>query len=89
MTTKNTLKTVVENFIEQSIVSSSYIKKIIANITIMALESKKITETILLLNKRLDDHETIILKLLESNKASQKDSLVEILNSKEKNSKPN
>jgi len=89
MTTKNTLKMVVENFIEQSIVSSSYIKKIIANITIMALESKKITETILLLNKRLDDHETIILKLLESNKASQKDSLVEILNSKEKNSKPN
>lgn len=92
MSSKNSLKTMAENFIEKSIESSPHINKLISGVTIMALETKKIAEAILTLSNRLDDHETIILKLMESQqRAASKDSLdsFDVTKQKEKSSKPN
>ena len=70
---KSSLKTLIEGFIEDAIISSSFIDKVITNITLIALESKKIAEAILTLNDRLTVHEDLILKLAQTQYNNAKD----------------
>lgn len=81
----------VENFIEQSIETSQYIKKLTASVTLVAIESKKLAEVILTLNQRVNDHEELILKLIEMQRRPTKDRIdsIEVSPNKEKSSKPN
>jgi len=91
MSEKNGFKGVIESFIEKSIESSSYLNKVIDNISIIANETKKVAEAILILNNRINEHEHLILTILELQKIKQKDSFeIDILKSKDKKpSKPN
>lgn len=80
----------MEGFIEKSIASSPHFRKLVDSMTILALESKKVAEAILVLNNRLNDHEQLILKLVELQRNKPKDSLdIDLLKNKEKPSKPN
>jgi|GEM_PF-3530389 len=92
MSAKSPIKNIVDSFIEQSIESSSQVKKLITSVTLIAMESKKIAEAILVLSKRLDEHEELILKIVELQRGnSVKDPVdsIEFIKSKEKSSKPN
>lgn len=80
----------MEGFIEKSIASSPHFRKLVDSMTILALESKKVAEAILVLNNRINEHEQLILKLVELQRAKPKDSLdIDLLKTKEKPSKPN
>jgi len=91
MSTKNTLKTMAKSFIEQAVESSEHIKKLIAGMTLIAIETKKVAELMLVLSKRLDEYEMIIFKIIEVQEASKKNSFdsSDLLKSKEKSSKSN
>lgn len=90
MSEKSAFKSMMEGFIEKSIASSPHFRKLVDSMTILALESKKVAETILVLNNRLNDHEQLILKLVELQRNKPKDSLdIDLLKNKEKPSKPN
>ena len=91
MSTKNTLKTMAKSFIEQAVESSEHIKKLIAGMTLIAVETKKIAELMLVLSKRLDEYEMIIFKIIEVQEALKKNSFdsSDLLKSKEKSSKSN
>ena len=94
---KSSLKMLIQGFIEDTIVSSSFINKIIMNITLVALESKKIADAILTLNDRLNIHEDLILKLAQTQYSNVKDAkdkettslTTVIVVPKQKPSKPN
>lgn len=68
MTTKDGVKSIVNRIVEESIESSSYIKKLTDCITMAANEIKKIADLAVLLNQRLNDHEKVILHLVELQK---------------------
>jgi len=90
MSEKSAFKSMMEGFIEKSIASSPHFRKLVDSMTILALESKKIAEAILVLNNRINEHEQLILKLIESQSNKPKDSLnIDLLKTKEKPSKPN
>jgi hypothetical protein len=90
MSEKSAFKSMMEGFIEKSIASSPHFRKLVDSMTILALESKKVAEAILVLNNRLNDHEQLILKLVELQRNKPKDSLdIDLLKNKEKPSKPN
>jgi hypothetical protein len=90
MSEKSAFKSMMEGFIEKSIASSPHFRKLVDSMTILALESKKVAEAILVLNNRLNEHEQLILKLVELQRAKPKDSLdIDLLKTKEKPSKPN
>jgi hypothetical protein len=91
MNSKNTLKSMIENFIERSMETSQYIKKLAASVTIIAVESKKLAEVIFTLNQRVNDHEELLLKLIEMQRHTTKDQIdsIDIALNKEKFSKPN
>jgi hypothetical protein len=91
MSTKNALKTMAKSFIEQAVESSEHIKKLIAGMTLIAIETKKVAELMLVLSKRLDEYEMIIFKIIEVQEASKKNSFdsSDLLKSKEKSSKSN
>jgi hypothetical protein len=90
MSEKSAFKSMMEGFIEKSIVSSPHFRKLLDSMTILALESKKVAEAILVFNNRLNEHEQLILKLVELQRAKPKDSLdIDLLKTKEKPSKPN
>jgi hypothetical protein len=89
MSQKNSFKTMIENFIEDAIVSSSHIHKLISSVTLIAQESKRITELILVLNDRLNTHEELILKLAQANRNAAKDPLDSVgINAKSKQNPP-
>lgn len=80
-----------KSFIEQAVESSEHIKKLIAGMTLIAIETKKVAELMLVLSKRLDEYEMIIFKIIEVQEASKKNSFdsSDLLKSKEKSSKSN
>ena len=80
-----------KSFIEQAVESSEHIKKLIAGMTLIAVETKKIAELMLVLSKRLDEYEMIIFKIIEVQEALKKNSFdsSDLLKSKEKSSKSN
>jgi len=86
---KSPLRTMVEGIIEEAIVSSAHITKIVSSITLVALETKKLAETILILNDRLNAHEDLILKLTKVQQKETTDSIDTITRVKQKPSKPN
>ena len=80
----------MESFIERSIESSPHFRKLLDSMTILAVETKKIAETIFILNNKIKEHEQLILKLAELYQAKSKDSPnIDLLATKEKPSKPN
>ena len=80
-----------KSFIEQAVESSEHIQKLIAGMTLIAVETKKIAELMLVLSKRLDEYEMIIFKIIEVQEALKKNSFdsSDLLKSKEKSSKSN
>lgn len=90
MSQKSAFKLMVENIIEEAIVSSTHIGKLISSVTAIANESRKIAETILILNDRLNSHEELILKLAQLQRTSAKDPTeIDFSKSKQKPQKPN
>lgn len=87
--TKSPLKTMVEGIIEEVILSSAHVNKIVTSLTLMALETKKLAETLLILNERLDTHEDMILKLAQTRHKDPADSIDTMMKVKQKPSKPN
>lgn len=61
---KSSFRSVVDKLIEESISSSDYMKKVFNNVATLAVEAKKITDMVLKMNDRLNQHEEIILRLL-------------------------
>lgn len=91
MSEKNGFKGWAESFIEKTIESSQHLKKIVDNITLIANETQKVAQAILALNNRINEHEQLILRLVELQKIKPKDPLeIDILPQKNKKpSKPN
>ena len=91
MSEKSALKLMLEGFIEKSIAASPHFIRLIDAVTIIAVESKKMAEAVLILNNRMNVYELFILKLIEIQRSNkQKDSLdIDILKTNEKPSKPN
>ena len=69
---KSGLKGLVDEYIEGALASSDVINVILKGMTIVATESKKIADYITALNDRLDQHEKIILALVEAQKDKNK-----------------
>lgn len=84
MSVKSGFKTIIEKFLEDSIESSSFLKKISNNVSLLSEDLKKLSEVLITLNYRLDAHEQIIIKLLES----QKEKKVELPPLKKDNNDP-
>lgn len=61
---KSSFRSVVDKLIEESISSSDYMKKVFNNVATLAVEAKKITDMVLKMNDKLNQHEEIILRLL-------------------------
>jgi hypothetical protein len=68
MTSKSGFKAMAEKFIEDSLEVSPLLKKIAHSITLVATESKRLAELMLVINNRLNTHEEIILRLVEAQK---------------------
>jgi len=87
--TKSPLKLMIEGIIEEAIVASTHINKIVSGVTLMALETKKIAETILILNDRINTHEDLILRLAQAQRKDPGESIDTMTKVKQKPSKPN
>lgn len=87
--TKSPFKTMIEGFIEESIATSIHVNKIVSSITLVALETKKLAESLLVLNDRLNTHEELILKLAKAQRKDSSESIDTMLKEKPKPSKPN
>lgn len=68
MTTKNNLKSIIEKFFEESLVSSEYMTKLIKTITTFALEVQNIVNAVTIINDRLNQHEQLLLNLVNLQK---------------------
>lgn len=86
---KSPFKTMIEGFIEEKIATSTHINKIVTSLTLVAVETKKIAETILTLNERLNTHEELILKLAQTQRKDPTESIDNMLKAKPKPTKPN
>ena len=91
MTSKNSFKTLLEKVFDESLESSKFMNKIINNVTLMATETKKIAELLMRMNDRINQHEKIILMLLDAqNEKDKKEKIVDyVMKPKEGSSKPN
>lgn len=92
MTAKERLKSIFENLLEDSLHTSEYVKKIVTAMSMVASESKKITDLVLIINERLYHHEELILMLLDQQKEKTKkegQSLDLFSNNKQDPPKPN
>jgi len=65
---KSGLKQVVEEFLENSISSSSTIGLLFDGLKAVAIEMKKLSDLTVEISNRLDRHEKVILTLLDSQK---------------------
>jgi len=79
----------LEKMFEKMLESSSYTDKLAQSISLVALESKKIAETLIFINDRLNAHEKVILHLVESQKKSKEASDFSLKSIKQEPSKPN
>lgn len=70
MKLKDSIKSMVDKMVEESLMASNYMKKLLNNITIIAVETKKLTDHVLTMNSRLNKHEEIILRLVNQSKES-------------------
>ena len=91
MTQKSTFKSFLEKAFDESLESSTFMQKVVDSITIVANETKKVAELMLRINDRLNQHEKIILMLLDvQNEKQKKEQYVDhVSKSKEGSSKPN
>jgi len=62
---KSGLKNIIDNFFENSLAASKYMKTMIHNISLVATETKKLADIILRMNDRLDRHEIAIADLYD------------------------
>ena len=89
MNSKSVFRVMFDKFLEESLEDSSFAKKIISSTTLVALEMKKIAELALALNERINQHELILLKVLEFQKEKKDSGLDFSIKSKSGSSKPN
>jgi|688.fasta_scaffold737060_3 hypothetical protein len=90
MNPKSYFKFTIEKLLEDSLISSEYMKKIFNNITIIAVETKKMAETVMKMNDRLNQHEEIILQLANQiNQTKEKNDSLSYVKSNREPSKPN
>jgi len=89
MKSKSVFNAMIEKYFEEMVQSSEHIKKIVHNISIIANESKKIAEFVLIINQKLNSHEELLLRLIEEKK-EKKDSFSDYATkSKNDSNKPN
>lgn len=60
---KSGIKSLFENIVEEAISASSSISMLAQSIQVIAVESKKIAESVLLLSEKINQHETIIVEI--------------------------
>jgi nucleoside-triphosphatase THEP1 len=94
--TSSSLKSFVSKMFEESLRASEFMSKIIDNVGEMAVEIKKVADLLLKTNERLNQHERVILTLLNlhnerERKEKEKEKNVDYTNVKsaEKPPKPN
>jgi|APGre2960657404_1045060.scaffolds.fasta_scaffold323677_2 hypothetical protein len=92
--TSNSFKSFLGKVFEDSLSSSEFMKKIIDNVTTVAAETKKIADLMLKMNERLNQHERVILTLLDlhnerERKEKEKNADHANVKLKEKQEKPN
>lgn len=63
--TSSSLKSFVGKMFEESLQASEFMSKIIDNVGKMAVETKKMADLLLKVNERLNQHERVILTLLD------------------------
>jgi hypothetical protein len=85
MSAKDGLKLMIDKFIEDALHSSNYMKLLTKNLTLIATETKKLAEFVLLVNDRLNQHEQLLLKLT----SQQKEPVSYLDKTDKKSSKPN
>jgi len=89
MNSKSGLRVIIEDFFEDSLASSSLTKKMLQSISLIANETKKIADALITINDRLNQHEQVILKLVNM-QVEKKDKQADYtLKPKEGPSKPN
>lgn len=91
MSAPGPFRSIVEKLFEESLASSKYVKKILDNMVLIALETKKIAEVMTEMNERLNQHEDAILKIIELQQQKNQSDVVEqvFIKNKEEPSKPN
>ncbi len=92
MSSSGSFKSLMEKVFDESLQTSTFVKKIIDNVSITTLETKKIADILFKLNERLNQHEKIILTLLDlhtSEKEKEKNVNYVDIKPKEKPQKPN
>ena len=89
MNTKSAFKTLIEKAFDDSLKSSQYLSKVIDNIIITANEAKKLANLVLKMNDRINQHERMILTLLDIVNEKDKDKVGYSLGSKNEPTKPN
>lgn len=71
MNLKDSIKSMIDKLVEESLMASHHIKKLLNSITILAAETKKLTELVITMNNRLNKHEEIILRLANQPKENR------------------
>lgn len=94
MTSNGGFKSFLGKVFEDSLSSSKFMKKIIDSVATIAAETKKIADLMLKMNERLNQHERVILTLLDlhnerERKEKEKNADYANVKSKEKQEKPN
>jgi len=86
MKLKGSIKSVVDKLVEESLMASNYMRNLLNNITIVVVETKKLTELVITMNDRLNKQEEIILRLVNQNQSKTKSDHLEY--SKQKKEPP-
>ncbi|MBM3194168.1 MAG: hypothetical protein FJZ60_00205 [Chlamydiae bacterium] len=76
----------VDKLVEESLMASNYMRNLLNNITIVVVETKKLTELVITMNDRLNKQEEIILRLVNQNQSKTKSDHLEY--SKQKKEPP-
>ena len=62
---------ILEGVLEESIASSTVVNTLLNCMKVMANETKKITDTVIKLSERIDQHEKILVQLCELQKTKE------------------
>ena len=81
------IKAVFDGFFDSSRASSTFMKSIVQNIRIVTLETKKLTDVLLHISDRLDQHEQAISDLYDSR--HEKKAIDDYFRKSKETSKPN
>jgi hypothetical protein len=86
---KSGFKVLVDGFFENSLAASNYMKTIVQNLTLVALETKKLADALLRMNDRLDRHEILIADLYDLKSDDSGGPSLDLPKTNKQSSKPN